>query len=105
MQDFCEACQFARAVCQQKVRNAGGGYAGEHRRRVRIDVKLLERLKTLLFQQCLNERKKKPDGYGSTHESLFARSKKYDTLTQTSKANPSDSGCSASLETFSCSDL
>ena len=36
-----------------KIRSADGGNAGEHIRGVRIDFRLLERIRTLLFQQCL----------------------------------------------------
>ena len=53
VQDFCVAWIHKRRRVPTKIRNADGGNAGEQKRGVRIDFRLLERMKTLLFQQCL----------------------------------------------------
>jgi len=60
-----------------KIRNAAGGFAGEHIQGLRTGFRLWERIRTLRSSVC-SERTFKPKEHSSSHETFLVSSKRCD---------------------------
>ena len=76
VQDFCVAWN-ERGLVAAKIRNAAGGFAGEHIQGLRMDFRLCERMKACRMM-CLKWANSTTKGHGSSHEPVTVSRKKCD---------------------------